>query len=381
MFMVIGQEARPYPLLTFAYSLAILSLLRLVRQIKGGAPGTWPSWLLFGAGTTLTCWSHALGILYGVSLALALLPVCLTAPMIRARLVRGVATAAIVGAVYLPCLIMMTSRAHDWSTNWLQWEPAMFLPQLLALYTVPLEALSVASAVAALAMVLLFKRAIASTWGSLGWNSDRLMLLLWLGPPMLAALISALYEPVFLARTLSGTLVPAYLMIAGAIARTDDQQERRLISAAICITLLPAATAMATRPASERWDLLSAYLSRNVAPADQVWLYPADSALPLGAVAAKPPGNLRAIPEAFPTLTFKGPIRAGWPAVVSLSPDQAMQIARDPALMDVPVIWLVTRQSAIFDPNNDMPAALAHVRRPGPVQQWGYIAVQPYYRR
>jgi mannosyltransferase len=381
MFMVISQEARPYPLLTFAYSLAILSLLRLVRQLKGGAPGTWASWLLFGASTTLTCWSHALGILYGISLALALLPVCLTAPMIRARLVRGVATAAIVGAVYLPCFIMMTSRAHDWSANWLQWEPAMFLPQLLALYTVPVEALSVASAVAALAMVLLFKRAIASTWGSLGWNCDRLMLLLWLGPPMLAALISALYEPVFLARTLSGTLVPAYLMIAGAIARTDDQRERRLISAAICITLLPAATAMATRPASERWDLLSAYLSRNVAPADQVWLYPADSALPLGAVAAKPPGKLRAIPEAFPTLTFKGPIRAGWPAVVSLSPDQATRIARDPALVDVPVIWLVTRQSAIFDPNNDMPAALAHVRRPGPVEQWGYIAVQPYYRR
>lgn len=381
MFMVISQEARPYPMLTFAYSAAILALLRLVRQLKAGEPGSWASWALFGLTTALTCWSHALGILYGVCLALALLPVWLTAPISRANVVRAAATGAAVLAVYLPCLVMMSSRAHDWSTNWLGWYPGMFLPQLLALYTVPLEALSIASAIAALAMVLLFKRAIATTWASKGWNSDRLMLLLWLGPPMLAALISATYEPVFLARTLSGTLVPAYLMIAGAIARSEEARDRRFITCAICITLLPAAFAMAIRGPTERWDLLSAYLSRNVAREDQVWLYPADSALPLGAVGKPVPGMLRAIPEPFPTLGFKGPIRAGWPAVVSLSPTQAASFANDRALKNVPVIWLVTRQSGIFDPYNDMPAALARVRRPGPMQEWGYINVTPYYRR
>ena len=381
MFMVISQEARPYPMLTFAYSTAILALLRLVRQLKAGEPGSWTAWTLFGLGTALTCWSHALGILYGVSLALALLPVWLTGQMSRARFARALAIGAAILAVYLPCLIMMSSRAHDWSTNWLGWSPAMFLPQLLALYTVPVEALSIASAIAALAMVLLFKRAIATTWSSAGWNSERLMLLLWLGPPMLAALISATYEPVFLSRTLSGTLVPAYLMIAGAIAKSDDARERRIITLAICITLVPAAVSMAVRGATERWDLLSAYLSRNVAAKDQVWLYPADSALPLGAVGRSVPGTLRAIPEPFPTLGFKGPIRAGWPAVVSVSPVQARRFATDPALTEVPVIWLVTRQSGIFDPYNDMPTALARVRRAGPTQEWGYINVTPYYRR
>src|SRR5690242_4526247 len=73
MFMVIGQEARPYPLLTFAYSIAILAMLRLVLELQGGEAGSWRSWLLFGASTALTCWSHALGILYGLCLALALL--------------------------------------------------------------------------------------------------------------------------------------------------------------------------------------------------------------------------------------------------------------------------------------------------------------------
>jgi uncharacterized membrane protein len=380
MLMVIGQEARPYPMLALAYSIAILSALRLMREFKAGGPGSWLSWFLVGASVELTLWSHALGFLYGTCLALALLPVWLIAPLGRARIVRGLVTATIVAAIYLPCLLMMANRAGDWSTNWLEWQPSMLL-QLLVLYTVPVEALTIGSAVAALAMVLLIKRAVASTYVSEGWNSDRAMLLLWFGPPLIAALISALFEPVFLARTLSGTLIPAYLMIAGAIARSNDPRERRIITAAICITLLPTAVSLALRTATERWDLLSAYLAANVGPKDQVWLYPSDSALPLSAAGQPMAGTTRAIPEPFPTLGFKGPIRAGWPAVVSVTPQQAADFAGDPAIKDVPVIWLVTRQSGIFDPHDDMPHALAHVRRPGPIQKWDYIDVRPYYRR
>lgn len=379
LLMVIGQEARPYPLLTFGYAIAILALLRLMRQLKAGAPGSWLSWLLLGASAELTLWSHGLGLLYGVSLGLALLPLWLSAPMSRARLVRGIITATIVGLLYLPCLIMMASRAQDWGTNWLHWHPGLFLPQLLALYTVPVEALSVGSAVAALAMVLLIKRALVSTYISQGWNSDRTMLLLWLGPPILAALISALFVPVFLARTLSATLIPAYLVIAAALARSERPRERRIITAAICITLLPTAIVVAFHPAPERWDRLASFLSRNVAARDQVWLYPSDSALPLAEVGQKTPGTVRLLPAPFPTLGVSGPVRAGWPAMVSLTREQAEAIASDPALKRVAVVWLVTRQAGIFDPNGDLPRALAQVRRPGTLQQWGYITVQPYY--
>lgn len=87
------------------------------------------------------------------------------------------------------------------------------------------------------------------------------------------------------------------------------------------------------------------------------------------------------IPAPFPTLGARGPIRAGWPAMVSVTPQQAAAFVGDPAVRDVRVIWLVTRQNGIFDPDNDMPKALAKVRNAGPVQEWGYIAVQPFYRR
>lgn len=336
--------------------------------------------MLLGASTALTCWSHALGVLYALCLALALLPVWLAAPVPRERLLRGIATAAVVALIYLPCLILLSGRAREWGTGWLTWDPSMLL-QLFVFYTIPVEALTVVSAVAALAMCLLIKRALASTWRSKGWNSDRLMLLLWLGPPAITALVSAAFEPIFLARTLAGTLVPAYLMIAGAIARSDGARDRRMITTAICITLVPTAAMVALRPSEERWDRLSDYLQQNVSPRDQVWLYPADSALPLAALGQPIPGIVRPIPEPFPTMHFKGLMRAGWPAVVSLTPTQASRFAADPSIKDVPVIWLVTRQSGLFDPRNDVPKALAGVRRPGAMAEWGYINVRPYYRR
>ncbi len=67
--------------------------------------------------------------------------------------------------------------------------------------------------------------------------------------------------------------------------------------------------------------------------------------------------------------------------MVSLTPGQATKIAVDPRLRLVPTIWLVTRQSGIFDPGDDLPRALAHVRERGPGGEWGYISVQPFTLR
>lgn len=378
MLMFIGQEARPYALLAFAYSIAILALLRLMRQFKAEAPGSWPNWLMLGGGAELTAWSHGLGLLYAVCLALALLPAWLGRPIDRQRMIRGATTAAVVAMLYLPCLMMMKSRAADWSANWLAWHPSMLL-QLVSLYSVPFEILNAGLALAAFAMILLLKRSLDTAVAMRGWNLDRTLAVLWLGPPLLAALISWLVVPVFLARTLSATLVPAYLAIGSGIARTKNDRERRLIAMAICFVLAPLAIVLAARPAAERWDQTAAYLSRKVAPHDQVWLYPSDSALPLSHV-GRFRGTVRTIPAPFPTLGVTGPIRAGWPAMVSVTPAQADRLARDPGLSQVPVIWLLTRQSGIFDPDNDMPNALAKVRRPGRIERWGYISVQPYYR-
>ena len=67
--------------------------------------------------------------------------------------------------------------------------------------------------------------------------------------------------------------------------------------------------------------------------------------------------------------------------MVSVTPAEADRLARDPALNKVPVVWLLTRQSGIFDPDNDVPNALAKVRAPGRVESWGYISGQPFRLR
>ena len=251
--------------------------------------------------------------------------------------------------------------------------------QLVSLYSLPFEMITVGSALAAVGMLVLLKRGVEASVARPGWNSDKALVVLWLGPPLLAALISWLVVPVFLERTLSAALAPAYLAIGSGIARTSSARERRIITMAICIILTPLAIVVAARPSAERWDQAASFLSREVSPHDQLWLYPSDSALPLSRIAHLP-GTVRMMPAPFPTLGVKGPIRAGWPAMVSVTSAQADRLVRDPSLKAVPVVWLLTRQSGIFDPDNDMPKALAKVRRPGRIESWGYISVQPFYR-
>jgi hypothetical protein len=378
MLVAVSQEARPYPLLAFAYSVAILGELRLMRDFADGAEGRWSSWALFAFGAELTLWAHGLGIFYGICLAGALAPAWMAGAS-RRRLLRGAVCALAVGAVYAPCFLMIEARAHDWGANWMAWNPSMLL-QLVTMYSV-MRVTTLAALVCVIVMFLLFKRAAQHALERRGWHSERAMLLLWLGPPALSALISALFVPVFLTRTLAGTLIPACLLVGGAVARISNPRERMVLTFAVCVTLLPSTLEAALRPAFERWDLVASYLERNVAAGDEVWLYPADSALPLERAGLRLPAPMRLLPAPFPTLRIKGPIRAGWPAMVSLTRNQANVLARDPAIEHVPRIWLVTRQASIFDPDNDLPTALTAVRQRGPAEEWGYISVQPFSRR
>lgn len=377
MLVLLGQEARPYPLLIFAYAFAVLALLRLIREFASG-PGTWTSWLMLAAGTELGLWAHGLGLIYALCLGAAIAPAWLKG-LDRARLARGLAAAGLTLLLYLPCLLLLLNRAGDWGSNgWLTWSPIMAL-QLISLYAVPVEVLTVGTAIAALVLLLLAKRAVQFGLETPGWTVDRMLLLLWLGPPLAAILISQLAIPVFLVRTLAPTLVPAALAMAQALARSDSTRERLFLLSALVITLVPGSIQVALRPATESWDEVAAYLDLHARPGDQVWLYPNDSALPLREAGASIP--MRGIPGNYPAVGARGPIRAGSPAVVSLTAAQADSIAADRAIADAPTVWLVTRQSALFDPTNDVPRALGRLRRTGSAQKWGYIKVTPFYRR
>ena len=338
-----------------------LGLLRLLREFADG-PGTWTSWLMLAAGTELGLWAHGLGLIYAVCLGAALTPAWLKR-FDRARVLRGLTAAALILLLYLPCLFMVLNRAGDWGgKGWLTWSPIMAL-QLLSLYAVPVEVLTIGTAIAALVLLLLAKRAIQFGVEARGWTAERALLVLWLGPPLAAIFISQLIIPVFLVRTLAPTLVPASLAIASALARS--RLPTRTVRACGCAGdhAAPGSLQLAMRPATEPWDQVAAYLDRNVRPGDQVWLYPNDTALALREAHASMP--MQGIPGDYPAVGIQGPIRAGSPAVVSVTAGQAAVIVGDRTIDLVPTVWLVTRQSDIFDPNNEFrprsPACAARV--------------------
>ena len=375
-----GQEARPYALMAFAYALATLGLLRLLRDFADGQSGATTNWVIFGAGAELTLWSHALGVIYAACLAFALLPSWLRRPTPRERLTRGFIAAAAIVLLYLPCLWIIVGRTGDWGSGWLRWNPEMLLT-LISIYGVPVEVLTIGSAVAALILFLSAGRAIAAAFIERGWTADRALLLLWWGPPIATALISALYMPVFLPRTLTPTLIPCYLAVSGALARIASPRERLVLTAGLFLALVPSSIAMALRPATEQWDQVNAFLQQNVRTGDIVWLYPNDSALPLREAGPQSAYSRRGIPADYPALGVKGPIRAGSPAVVSLTREGADELAARPDVQRIPTIWLVESQPKFADPQADVPHALERSRRAGAVQHWGYITVQPFALR
>jgi hypothetical protein len=135
---------------------------------------------------------------------------------------------------------------------------------------------------------------------------------------------------------------------------------------------------MALRAPTERWDQVDSYLQRNVASGDVVWLYPNDNALPLRAAGRQSTYTRRGIPADYPAIGVPGPIRAGSPAVVSLTRQGAQHFADQAAVQRIRTIWLVEGQPEFSDPQHIVPEALMQTRRAGPEHRWGYIAVRPF---
>ncbi len=133
--IIAAQDARPYALLLLAYAVALTAWLRLTRSFRAepNSPGRIGDWAMLGLATSFVLWLHALGVLYGCALFLALLATSWNGAN-RARWFRLVGTGTVCAILYAPCLLMMAGRSGDWSNGWLRWEPSLFPAQLMNLY-------------------------------------------------------------------------------------------------------------------------------------------------------------------------------------------------------------------------------------------------------
>ena len=194
-----------------------------MRRVARRERGRLVSWAILAAGTELTLWSHALGLLYAVCLAAALAPAWLSAPLDRKRIARGIGGRRDRAAALSPVpdddaqprrrlghrLARLGSQHAAAAARALHGAgrgPDRRLRRRRARHAAAGQARHPGRHSGARAGI---PTARSCCCGSARRSSR------WL--------ISALCMPVFLARTLSATLVPGYLAMAGALARSGAE--------------------------------------------------------------------------------------------------------------------------------------------------------------
>ncbi len=378
--VVIAQDARPYAMLLLAYAVSLACWLRLTLSFRGSShpEGRFPDWLGLGVGTALTLWLHGLGLLHAAALLGALMLTGVPGAT-RTRLLRMIVTVGLVGFTYLPCLFMILDRRGDWSSGWVLWDPIRFPGALLDLYGFHEQTEIWTPIAARIVFALLIALGLRRLWRGGDRPVALGLALLVLFPPLAAALLSQLGDPVFVPRTLVAVLAPAYLVAALGLAQMPRRPALLVGGTAALILLINLAETL-TRPSLEAWDEVAATLKRQMAPHDIVWVYPNDTVFPveraLGNGAAP-----QAIPAPFPAVEAAGSRPAGSPAVVGIEGASARQWAAAHAPAGEATIWLVIRNPDLFDPKGEVALGLASGRRGGRLHQWRQIRLQPLYSK
>jgi mannosyltransferase len=371
---VVAQDARPYALLTLAYAIGIYGWLRLATAFRDGGDGRWSDWAILGTGTAFVLWLHGIGILYAAALLGALVLTALAGRGSR-RWQRLAVTVTLVVALYLPCLVMLAGRSGDWSGGWLQWDAAGFPGALLQLYGLHRwdeAATPVLALVAIPSLLFVALRALArSGRDAVAWSLG----LLLLAPPLAAALISALGTPVFIPRTQVAVLVPAYLLVAYAIAMLP---RRQAVAGAVLVGLLFLVNLgqALVRPDLEPWREIAAILEREMRPGDVIWVYPNDVKIPLERALGSG-ADIVPIPAAYPAMDAPGTHPSGSPAVVAIDAPHARAWAARHAPPPGATIWLLRGGPSFFDPDGSVLAELGRGRRHGSPRQWLDMELRP----
>jgi hypothetical protein len=194
-------------------------------------------------------------------------------------------------------------------------------------------------------------------------------------PPLAAALLSSLGQPVFVPRALVAVLAPAYLAAACGLAKLPLRSAALLASAAALIVLTNLAETL-SRPSLEAWDELALVLKREMQPNDVVWVYPNEAVFPVER-ALGGPSSIAAIPAPFPALNAKGSRPAASPGVVGIDAAAARRWANDQRSPAGATVWLVISNPGLFDPNGEVARGLAEGRRSGPTRAWRQMTLYP----
>ncbi|WP_419826012.1 hypothetical protein [Sphingomonas sp.] len=353
-----AKQVRPYPVMIAAYALAMLAVLRLGTDARDGRPFS-RSWLTAATiAEAALLWLHALGPLFGGSVAIALAVLTLRPGMTRRDLLALAATQIVAGLLYLPALLITLGQAPTWTqSTWLRFLPSTLPDEFALLYAnwhrgAPTLALLVALA----GLAMLARRG--------GWGARAALALAVLAflPAAASIALSATVAPVFLVRTLSAAAVPGFLLVAAGLAAPGPWRFAAApFAACLLVSDLGVAWALAHRPPLQDWYGTIDWLKPRFRPGDVVWAYPNEGALPLAAALRDEHAALsvRPIPAPVPAFGSGGYFPTGSRGVVSLYPPQIAALMATPAARTPPTIWLLRLGALRYDPGDRMARALA----------------------
>lgn len=345
------REIRPYPLMILLYTVEIGLILRLAMRAEqgGGLRGrVLASYLLL---LEILVWLHNLGALYGLALTIAL-AIALPLPRLARRdwavLIGG---HALVGLLYLPCLMIIRRQAAVWTVHtWLHFKLDWgLLDHLMTLYGVPGWIGFASLVLAVLGIAALHKR-------PHGTRLTAMLLLLALLPPLIAVVLSMTVAPVFVTRIMTATAVPAILLLA--VGASAPGRYRILgLGAGVLLggSLISAEIQARMGPPMQDWYPSVTWLAQRFRSGDQVFAYPNEGKLPLR-YALRDKGlsyPIRAIPRDVPALEDRhGTHPSGTRGVSSLPQAELHAIAEEPATKAVPTIWLLRLGAETYDPGD-----------------------------
>jgi len=345
------REIRPYPQMILLYTVEIGFILRLARRAEQGRPIFGRSLAGYLLLLEILVWLHNLGALYGLALTLALtfaLPLRQLARRDWAALVVG---HAIVGLLYVPCLMILRSQAAVWTQHtWLQFSLDWgLIDHLMTLYGVPGWIGLGSLVLAGIAIAALYR-------APHGTRLTAMLLTLTLLPPIMAILLSLTIAPVFVTRIMTATAAPAILLL-GIGASAPGRYRIPGVGAAVLIgaSMLAADIQARMGPPMQDWYRTVDWLAAHVRPGDQIFAYPNEGKLPLHYALRDQGLNypIRAIPRDVPALEDRhGTHPTGTRGVSSLPRPELQAIAEEPATKAVPTIWLLRLGAKTYDPGD-----------------------------
>ncbi len=383
-----AQEARPYAGLSFAVALMIYAGAKIAARRGGGAgpPGSMAMRSgMVAAASALTAWFQYVGLFYCFVFGLFILFHWAVAERFaKGYLLAALAAGALALLAISPQIPWLLARGGDWNAS--TWVPAPTVESVTAAAVDLFGARTTLFGINVDIFILLALAALAAAGAVRLWRSGRrsqcaLLLLLAFGPILLVLGVTLAGLNILVHRALIGSSLPFYMLVAIGFASLPTRVLRTVAAGGALALFLSSSLTHSVGRYREPWREIAAYVAKRSAPGDLILIMPNEAAVPFqtyhSPLADDAP--VLVVPAPYPAPGLEAPYPAGLAAVPGVTLDVAAAAARAADRRPNGSVFLVSRNRILFDPDDQLGAALA-AGRPlvGTETWWGFIEVREF---